>query len=125
MNSTTPPAEPMITDHTGEPPSWPARPGHIPPRLWLAAVDHVRQHAQSTPVFADLWRVVHRKHLYRVVDGSRSDVFYSLFTIYQLAGGPGSTYDSAPDVAIAGPPRAAETAARLSAFPGRLEPERR
>jgi hypothetical protein len=115
----------MITDHTGEPPSWPARPGHIPPRLWLAAVDHVRRHASTTAVFSDLWKDAHKRFLRRVADGARADVFYSLFEVYQLAGGTGSTYDPAAGTAIAGRGLRPETAALLSASSEPIGIERR
>jgi hypothetical protein len=113
------------TDPNDNPASWPARPGHIPPRIWLLAVNHVRQHALEFTYFWPCWTAVYRKYLKQISDGSRSDVFYALFTIYQLAGGGGAPYEPAAEAGVAGPVRAAETAALAAAVPGRLEPERR
>jgi hypothetical protein len=100
------------------------RPRHIPAKNWQLAVAFVQEHAKSFPCYWPLWCETWKRFLRRVEDGARGDVFNRLFNEYEQAGGTGGPYGSAAG-AVAGPPRAAETAALLSASSEPIGVERR
>jgi len=77
------------------------RPREIPSAVWDRAVAMVRELASSADYFWPVWARVFRRHLSRVSGGADAAVFYSLFTVYQQAGGAGSTYEPIPAAGVA------------------------
>lgn len=114
------------TDHDTAADRTPDRPRHVPAKNWLQAVEHVQTHAKSFPCYWPLWCHVWRKHLRRIEDGARGDVFNRLFNEYEQAGGRGSAFEPAP---TAGPDVARgvrpETAAMVTASSEPVRVERR
>jgi hypothetical protein len=100
----------MTTATSSPPTAAPDRPRHVPARSWQLAVAFVQEHAKSFPCYWPLWCHVWRKHLRRIEDGARGDVFCRLFDHYESAGGRGSAFEPEPTAgpAVAADERAAD-----------------